>query len=224
MHAFEVADMKKNSLLTPRLLAAGLLALVAALPCQAQEAKVSKEREALRRVQVALKSAQDQQAVLQADKARLEQDKAQAVGDISKARAQALGLAAQLKTRDEQSAKLQAELQALQQAGQEQQVAGQTRERELQQQLLAARREGAERQQSAQSVSRLLERSTLALADAEGKNRQLHAIAQDLVKRYLSRTPADVTGIGDPLFGLTDIRLENVAEELRGKLEQQRVN
>jgi chromosome segregation ATPase len=216
--------MKNNSLLKPGLLAIGLFALLAALPCQAQDTKVSKEREALRRTQTALKSAQDQQAVLQADKARWEQDKVQATTDVGKARTQALGLAAQLKARDEQAARLQAELQTQQQAGQEQQVAAQTRERELQQQLLAARREGAERQQSAQTVSRLLERSTLALADAEGKNRQLHAIAQDLVKRYLSRTPADLTGIGDPLFGLTDIRLENVAEELRGKMEQQRVN
>ncbi len=198
--------------------------LCAVLPAQAQDvSKVSKEREALRRTQTALKAAQEQQSSLTAEKTKLEQEKLQAEQDAGKARAQASGQAAKLKALEQQAQKLQADLQASEAAKTALEAAAGTREKELQQQLLAARRESAERQQAVQVTARLLERSTLALQEAEAKNRKLHAIGEEAIKRYLSRSPSEITGIGDPLFGFNDIRLENVAEELRGKMEAQRV-
>lgn len=197
--------------------------LCAVLPAQAQDAKVSKEREALRRTQSALKAAQEQQSGLVADKAKLEQEKLLAEQDAGKARAQVSGQVVRLKALEQQTQKLQADLQAAEAAKSALEAAAGTREKELQQQLLAARRESAERQQAVQVTARLLERSTLALQEAEAKNRKLHSVGEEAIKRYLSRTPSEITGIGDPLFGFNDIRLENVAEELRMQMEAQRV-
>jgi chromosome segregation ATPase len=199
---------------------AGLCAVV---PAYAQDAKVSKEREALRRTQTALKAAQEQQSSLTAEKTKLEKEKLLAEQDAGKAKALASGQAAKLKALEQQTQKLQADLQAAEAAKAVLEASASTREKELQQQLLAARRESAERQQAVQVTARLLERSTLALQDAEAKNRKLFGVGEEAIKRYLSRTPSEITGIGDPLFGFNDIRLENVAEELRGKMEAQRV-
>ncbi|MCV2354903.1 hypothetical protein LNV09_12125 [Paucibacter sp. B2R-40] len=197
--------------------------LCAALPAQAQDAKASKEREALRRTQTALKSAQEQQSSLSAEKAKLEQEKLLAEQDAGKARAQVSGQAAKLKALEQLTQKLQADLQAAEAAKSALEASAGTREKELQQQLQAARRESGERQQAVQVTARLLERSTLALQDAEAKNRKLFAVGEEAIKRYLSRTPSEITGINDPLFGWNDIRLENVAEELRGQMDAQRV-
>ncbi len=216
--------MKQSSMRMVRTLlllcCAGLCTLGSA---QAQEAKVSKEREALRRSQTALKAAQEQQSNLAAEKAKLEQEKLLAEQEAGKAKSQASGQAAKLKALEQQAQKLQADLQAAEAAKLALEAAAGTRERDLQQQLLAARRESAERQQAVQVTARMLERSTLALQDAEAKNRKLFGIGQEAIKRYLSRAPSEITGINDPLFGLNDIRLENVAEELRSQMEAQRV-
>lgn len=213
--------MKMLSLKSTVLLACWAM-LSAASPAQAQEAKVSKEREALRRSQTALKAAQEQQSALTVEKSKLEQEKLAAEQEAGKARAQASGQAAKLKALEQQTQKLQADLQAAETAKAALETAAGTREKELQQQLLAARRDSAERQQAVQVTARLLERSTVALQEAEAKNRKLHAVGEEAIKRYLSRTPSEITGINDPLFGFNDIRLENVAEELRGKMEAQR--
>lgn len=216
---------KKLSSFKTTLVLACWAVLCAAAPVQAQEAnnKVSKEREALRRTQTALKAAQEQQSSLTAEKTKLEQEKLQAEQDAGKAKAMASGQASKLKALEQQTQKLQADLQAAEAAKTALEAGAQTREKELQQQLLAARRESAERQQAVQVTARLLERSTLALQEAEAKNRKLHAVGEEAIKRYLSRSPSEITGIGDPLFGFNDIRLENVAEELRAQMEAQRV-
>ena len=114
-------------------------------------------------------------------------------------------------------------MQAAEAARQASESSAKSREQELQQQLLAARRESNERQQAVQVTTRLLERSTQALADAEEKNRKLYAVGQEAIKRYLTRTPSEITGIGDPLFGFTEIRLENVAGELRAQMDAQQL-
>jgi hypothetical protein len=73
------------------------------------------------------------------------------------------------------------------------------------------------------SVTQLLQRSTEALADAEAKNRQLHTLAVQAVERYRSKTPAETAMQGDPLFGLTQVRIENVADELRAQMDAQKI-
>lgn len=206
--------------------AQALLLCCAVLLCQpamAQDAKVSKEREALRRAQTALRAATEKQDALQAEQASLAQEKAKLEKELGALRGQGQAGAARIKAAEQQAEALQGELGAAVKARQDAEAAGLQREKALQEQVLALRRESAERLQSARALSALLERSVQALGDAEAKNRQLYAIGQELVKRTLSRTPFEVATIGDPVLGLTDVKLENQAEELRGRLAQQRV-
>lgn len=199
------------------------LLLVTSLAVHAQDAKVSKEREALRRAQTALRAAQEQQSTLQADKAKAEADAASAQKDIAAAKAQIAGSAARLKAREAELDALRAQLQAAKDAQQLADAKATEHEQALQQQLLAARQEAAARQQANQALTQLLERSTAALADAEAKNRKLYALGQDLVQRYIGRSPVDTALQQDPVLGLTAVRFEDQAEQLRAELAAARV-
>lgn len=202
-----------------------LLALLAlaSLGVQAQDAKVSKEREALRRAQAALRAAQEQQSTLQVDKAKAEADVAAARKDAATAKAQVAGSAARLKAREAELDALRAQLRAARDTQQQGDAKAVEREQALQQQIVAARQEAAARQQANQALTKLLERSTQALADAEAKNRKLYAIGQDLVRRYTGRSALDTALQQDPVLGLTAVRFEDQAETLRAALETQRV-
>ncbi|MFG6489820.1 hypothetical protein ACG04R_24300 [Roseateles sp. BYS78W] len=203
-------------------IAIALLA-AASLTAHAEDAKPSREREALRRAQAALRAAQEQQSSLQADKAKVEAEAASAKKDASAARAQIAGSAARLKASEAEVQALRVQLQADREARQQDDAKALEREQALQQQIVAARQEAAARQQANQALTRLLERSTQALADAEGKNRKLYAIGQDLVKRWQGRAPLDTALLQDPVLGLTAVRFEDQAEKLRAELEAQRV-
>ena len=202
-----------------------LLLLAIGLSCgaQAQDTKVSKEREALRRAQAALRAAQEQQSSLQADKARAEADAAAAHKEAAGAKAQIAGGAARLKARVAELETLHTQLQAARQAQQETEARAGEREQTLQQQVLAARQESASRLQANQAITQLLERSTQALADAEAKNHQLYALGQELVKRWQGKSAVDTALLQDPVLGLTAVRFEDQAEKLRGELEAKRV-
>ena len=198
------------------------LLLVAGAMAQAQDAKVSKEREALRRAQTALRAAQEQQSTLQADKAKAEADAAGAHKEAAAAKAQVAGGAAKLKAREADLEALRVQLQAAKAAQQQGDVKAAEREQALQQQIAAARQEAAARQQANQALAQLLERSTTALADAEAKNHQLYALGMDLVQRYTGRSTLDTALQQDPVLGLTAVRFEDQAEKLRAALEMQR--
>jgi len=200
-----------------------ILVLIASFAAQAQDAKVSKEREALRRAQTALRAAQEQQSTLQADKAKAEADAAAAHKDAAAAKAQIAGAGAKLKAREAELEALRTQLQATKDAQQQGEAKAIEREQALQQQLLSARQESASRQQANLALSQLLERSTQALADAEAKNRQLYTLGQDLVKRWQGRSALDTSLLQDPVLGLTAVRFEDQAEKLRTELEAQRV-
>ena len=187
------------------------------------EGKASREREALRRAQNALRAATDQQSQLQADKAALTQDKDKLAEQLKAEQGRGQAASAKLRGAEQRAEALQAELDAANKARQQHEAAAQQREQELTLQLQAARREGAEHLQTARTLTTLLERSTTELAGAEDKNRQLYAIGQQLVQRYLGRKPDEIPGIADPVLGLTAIKLENYAEEMRAQLAAQRV-
>ena len=204
-------------------IAIALLA-IASLAAQAQDTtKVSKEREALRRAQAALRAAQEQQSTLQADKAKAEADTAAAQKEAAGVKAQVAGSTARLKAREAELAALSTQLQAAKDAQAQAEAKAAEREQALQQQVMAARQEGTARQLSNQSLVQLLERSTTALADAEAKNHKLYAIGQDLVQRWIGRSPLDTALQQDPVLGLTAVRFEDQAEKLRAELAALRI-
>jgi chromosome segregation ATPase len=195
------------------------LLAIACLAAQAQDAKPSKEREALRRAQSALRAAQQQQSSLQAEKAQAESDLASAKKQAETSRARIAASEARLKAREAELEALRSQLQMAKDAQAREEAKAVQREQALQQQLQALRQEGSERMQANQALARLLERSTQALADAEAKNHQLYAIGQDLVQRYTRRSALDTALQQDPLLGLTAVRLEDQAEKLRAALD-----
>ncbi|MFY9514605.1 MAG: hypothetical protein WAQ05_26860, partial [Rubrivivax sp.] len=68
-----------------------------------------------------------------------------------------------------------------------------------------------------------LERRSQALADAQRRVRELHQLGQEAVQRYLDKGAADQALQRDPVFGLAGVRIENVAEDLRMRLDAQRL-
>lgn len=190
---------------------------------QAQDAKVSKEREALRRAQTALRAAQEQQSSLQADRDKALADAQAARQAVSGAQAQAAGIAQRLKARETELDTLRGQLQSAREAQQDAEARAAQREQGLQQQLQALRQESGARLQANQALAELLERSTRSLADAEAKNRQLHAIGLDLLRRWQGRPALDTALLQDPVLGLTAVRFEDQAEALRTALEAQRL-
>lgn len=198
------------------------LLLFASLGAQAQDTKVSKEREALRRAQAALRAAQEQQSTLQADKARAEAETAAARQDAAGARARAASGVARLRARDAEVAELRVQLQAAQDARQQAEAQAAERERALQQQAAAAEREAAARLAANQALSQLLERNTQALAEAQARNQRLYALGKELIERQVGRSDFDRVLQRDPVFGLAAVRSEDEAEKLRAALEAQR--
>lgn len=200
-----------------------LLAALLATGAHAQEGKTSKEREALRRAQAALRTAQEQQASLSADKAKAEAEAAASRQEAASAKAQIAGTAARLKAREAEVETLRAQLQAAQGAQRETETRASEREQALQRQLLTARQDGSALLQANQALAQLLERSTQALADAEGKNRELYSLGQQLVQRLTQRSPLEQALQQDPVLGLSAVRLEDKAEALRAELAAKRL-
>lgn len=204
-------------------MALALICASLAAPSLAQDGKASKEKEALRRAQMALRAAQEQQSSLMAERDRAEAQAASARKEVGAARALHQGAAARLKATEAEAAESRSQLQATRQSLQDAQALAAERDREQQQQVLALRQESAARLQANLALTELLQRSTKALADAESKNHQLHAIGQDLVRRWLDRKPLDTALLQDPVLGLTAVRFEDQAEALRSALEAHRL-
>lgn len=196
------------------------MALACLLPAAAQD---SREREALRRAQAALNDTRRELAALQPERAQLLRDREAAAAQAAAAEQARQALQAQHGRLQQQLAALrtdqQVQLQALRSAQEAQAAADAQRHAQATAdaaaQATALQQRLAEQQRSNAAVTALLERATQALAASEDRNRQLHALALQAVERYRSKTPTEAALQGDPLLGLTQIRIDNVAEELR---------
>jgi len=203
-----------------------MLLLATALPAAAQDGN-KREREALRRAQAALQQAQGERDALQAQKAALETERGAAAITAEKLRRQlvAAHLEAQ-KLRDEArraTADLEAERTRMAEARRTAEMAATEREASLRQQLAAMQRERDERTLANASLVTELERRTAALEDARGRVRELHALGIEAVDRYREKSPQDQRLQNEPVFGFGAVRIENVAEDLRMRLDAQRL-
>jgi len=190
---------------------------------QATDARASREREALRRAQASLQEAQQQRDALQAEKAGLDKARTEAEAAAGQQRkALAVALANVKRLRDELT-RLQAEQaadgsrhgDAIRAA--ESVAAG--REQALQRQLAQALRESESRRQANAGLATLLATRSQALDDAARRNRELHALGLEALARYRDKGVVDQALQGDPVLGFTAVRIENVAEQLRQRLD-----
>lgn len=202
-----------------------LLLVVMALNVGAQDdaGRASREREALRRAQAALKQSQDQQASLVREKAdlsaqadKLGETAKRAESQLSGSRSEAVRLRAEL-------ARAQSELELSRARAEGEKAAdnasAQARIDDLAQRLGQASRLAADRAQTVASLAGLLERATQSLLKAEKANRQMHAVGMNLIEQLRTRRSADSILEAEPVLGFGQVRLENNAEELRDKLD-----
>jgi siderophore synthetase component len=206
--------------MTPRTLVAALalITLATAALAQQPDPRATRERELLRRSQAALQEANAQRDALQAEKTTLQAEhdrlKLQTERDAAELRALRADVA-RFKGDGERGqqalADARRESSALQKAGSE-------REATLQQRLAEAQRELAARTQANQQVAALLEKASTRLATAEERNAGLHALAHEMVNRWLDKSATDVLLQREPLLGLREVAMQDTAETLRARI------
>ena len=218
------SDCHAFALLLPSLALPLALSFMLAVPAHAQEeaGRASREREALRRAQSALKQSQEQQATLTREKFDMtaERDK---LGDSAKRAESQLGASRATAARaSTELARVTAELSTVRtQAEADKQAykqAAQLRADELAKRLDEASRVAAERTRTVGSLTGLLERSTLALTAAEKANRDMFGFGQQMIEQVRNSTAADTFLGSDPVLGFNQVRLENQAEGLKDRL------
>ena len=202
--------------------------LAAALPALAQGNNApNREREALRRAQAALQQANGERDSLAAAKAALEKDKTASAALAEAARKQAGSAQAEVAKLREALAQRQTETEAERareaEARRALETAAEQREQALRQQLAQAQRTGEERAQANAALVAMLAERTTALADARQRVQQLHTLGLEAVERFRTKGLTDQALQADPLLGLTAVRLENAAEDLRTRLDAQRL-
>lgn len=210
--------------------AALLCGLALSAPAVAQDSKTaSREREALRRAQTTLRETQQARDALQADKARLEAEALAQAGRLKQQQARLVAAqsaqaelralrATQQKTADELAQALQA-VAAGTAALREAKAHSAVQQQDHQQQIATLRRERDERSSANRALVARLEAATQALAEAQERNRQLHAVGEEALQRLRGRTAVDQLLLKERVLGLAAVRLDSQAEELLMRLD-----
>lgn len=198
----------------PALMAAVLLMGSLCAPSMAQD-QGSREREALRRTQLALRAAQQETATLQAtlaaEKSQMLQEKQALDATARRNASRVAGAQSQARLAQARVVQLETELEGLKaelSAAQEKQ-ATQAAELADQQRVMAALRVR-------------LERSTQAVGVLEQRNRQLYQVGLDAIELYRSQRPKETLARIEPFAGIGRVTLDNVAEQWADRLEAAR--
>lgn len=185
---------------------------------EASDKRASREREALRRVQ-------QQMSQMQGDMAALEQEKAKLSADLDKA-------AASSKAEEGKAARLQRELGAS-----KRQLLSVTQELTLTKEALATTTQHlTETKASLDETSRTLQqaevekrdlqtlkaRNARDMAACEHKNIALYALGRSLMDRFEHKTCGETLAEKEPFTGLKKVETENLLEEYRDKLDDQK--
>ncbi|MBC7731776.1 MAG: hypothetical protein H7306_07740 [Bacteriovorax sp.] len=203
-----------------------VLSFTLALPAHAQDdtGRASREREALRRAQSALKQSQEQQATLTREKSDIaaERDK---LGNSAKRAESQLGASRATAARaGTELARVTAEIGTLRTQAEADKKAAQGRADDLSKRLDETTRTAAERTRTVASLTALLERSSKALAAAETANREMAAFGQQMIEQVRNRAPADNFLRSEPVLGFSQVQLENQAEALKDRLAALKLN
>jgi septal ring factor EnvC (AmiA/AmiB activator) len=205
--------------------ACGLLLVLAAVapPAAADDDKrLAQARESLRRAQQSLQATQAQRDALAQDKARLEQQKLESDKALADAGAKQRDAAARGRRLDAGMAELRAErdrLQAELARGKEAAGAQQQRIDDAQAKLADAETRVDEQRRTTIALRGLLQRSVQALAENERQNRALYELGHRAIAGY---TECETHGSSSPdanLFGIGDVRVTDVAEQLRREMD-----
>ena len=191
----------------------------ASMNAQAADKKAGREREALRRVQQQLSQAQEQMSVL-------EQEKAKLAADLEKSRSSSKAVEGKV-----------ASLKRGISAGKQQQTALAKELTQVKEELATTAQQLAETKktlaettqtlQQTESEKRNLEvvkaRNEREIASCERKNIALYGVGRSLMDRFERKTCGESLAQKEPFTGLKQVETENLLEEYRDKLDEQKL-
>jgi len=191
--------------------------LLSATPAHAED-KASREREALRRAQQSLRQTQEERDTLANDKASLAQDKDKLASELQQTSAKVKGAesrAAAARARiDQIEAALKDKDKALADA--------QTREADLQARLTQTQATLAEKAALTNTLTGMLKAAKLEQTTLRAQNQALYDTGLALIDLYRSDSPSAWLKTADAPFGLREVRVENLAEAFRTRLDAAR--
>ena len=201
-----------------------LLALLAG-PAAASDKKANREREALRRVQVELQQAQGRVSSLEQEKAKLGQD-LEAAGKARKsAEGRAARLNRELKAEQQQREALAKELEQVKQdlAASGQQLA-ETRKtlNDTGARLAQTSDELRRAQADKANLESIKTRNEREIVSCEDKNLKLYQTGRELMVRFEQKSCGEILAQKEPFTGLKRVEIENLLEEYRDKLDEQK--
>lgn len=191
----------------------------ASLHAEAADKKSGREHEALRRMQQQLAQTQGQIATLEQEKTRLteELDKSQAAS----------------KAAEGQSANLQREVKAgkQQQSSQAKELALAKAESSATAQQLADTRKNLDETTRAlqlatadkNALQAIKSRNEREISACESKNLALYKVGRSLMERFEHKSCGETLTQSDPFTGIKKVETENLLEEYRDKLDEQKL-
>ncbi len=199
---------------------------------QAPDKRATREREALRRVQQQLQQVQQEKAALVEKLAGADAQGTALAQEKEKLAAQVGGALARARSEAAKGLQLQSELTALTQEKQALSAERQTlqvQKAELEKRIadLAARQGTTERDLAQTQAQRTQAESALAtrgqqVASCEDKNIKLYQHGRDLIAQCTDKSASAALLRIEPFTGIARVRLENLLEEYRDKLDAQK--
>jgi len=186
----------------------------------------SREREMLRRAQRQMQDVQAQLATLQQDKAKLEQEHAQATRNAASNRDRLRREQRALSTEKaaHESTRAQLEQGARELASQRERLAAtQTTLGETQAALADREAKLARAEAEIRQLQTLKTRQEREITLCEGKNVTLYQTGRELMTRFEQKTCGEILAHKEPFFGFKRVEIENLLEEYRDKLDEQRL-
>jgi chromosome segregation ATPase len=178
----------------------------------------SREREALRRAQQSLRQAQEEREAIVGEKAALATDKTKLEGELKQ-------VAAKVRGAESQAAGLKARVAQLEASLAEQQKAvadGQSREAALGEQIKQTEAKLAEQVRVVGTVQALLAERTREAQTLSLQNQAMYKAGLDAIELYRAQSPSAFLQARDKLLGWENVKVENVAETLRDRMDDAR--
>jgi chromosome segregation ATPase len=178
----------------------------------------TREREALRRAQQSLRAAQEEREAIVGEKAALATDKTKLEGELKQ-------VAAKVRGAESQAAGLKARVAQLEASLAEQQKAvadGQSRELALAEQLKQGEGKLAEQVRVVATVQALLAERTREAQTLSAQNQAMYKAGLEAIELYRAQSPSAFLQARDKVLGWESVKLENVAETLRDRMDDAR--
>lgn len=210
---------------------AGLLLALAGLASAGPACAQDKVQERLvRRLQLQLQSAQQQLQEAQSAKTKAEADKAAADKQLTEQAQQLGGLkgalgksSAGLKNAESERTVLGGQLAAANAAFEKQSAeAKRTSELAIEAKNKELAQLGNQRDQQLAAAQKVRDEQAAQIGECAGRNERLVRLGAELLDRYRKKTVADVLRQEDPVLGLGDVRMFNLVQEYRDKVDAER--